>query len=207
MVRRQGARGVRLDRGAPRPAAPNAGAVHTSSPTSSPPTRPPPSLTPSPPPLSQVKRAFAVFRGGVTADVTNGEQAKIAEAAGAVAVMALERIPATSRPTAASRARGARFGPFPLTPALCLHPHRPPRPLSPSSPRPSSRPIRPEHIVDVMESCPIPVMACRASATSTRAVLEALEVDCIDESEVLTAADETHHIDKRRSTSRSRAPR
>ena len=53
-------------------------------------------------------------------------------------------------------------------------------------------------IVDVMESCSIPVMAkSRIGHFYESKVLEALEVDCIDESEVLTAADETHHIDKR----------
>ena len=111
-----------------------------------------------------VKRAFAVFqKGGVIMDVTNGEQAKIAEAAGAVAVMALERIPADIK------ADGG-----------------------------VARSSDPNMIVDVMESCSVPVMAkSRIGHFYESKVLEALEVDCIDESEVLTAADETHHIDKR----------
>ena len=161
MVRRQGARGVGLDRGAPRPAAPNAGPVPASSPTSSPPAPGP--LTPPPFPSSQVKRAFAVFqKGGVIMDVTNGEQAKIAEAAGAVAVMALERIPADIK------ADGG-----------------------------VARSSDPAMIVDVMNSCSLPVMAkARIGHAYEAKILEALEVDCIDESEVLTAADETNHIYK-----------
>ena len=150
-----------------------------------------------------MKRAFAVFqKGGVIMDVTNGEQAKIAEAAGAVAVMALERIPADIKADGGvARSSGAPPPPSPLTPALCLpHPRRPPpRPLSPSLPRTLLPPNSdPNMIVDVMESCSIPVMAkSRIGHFYESKVLEALEVDCIDESEVLTAADETHHIDKR----------
>jgi len=111
-----------------------------------------------------VKRAFAVFqKGGVIMDVTNGEQARIAEAAGAVAVMALERIPADIK------ADGG-----------------------------VARSSDPNMIVDVMESCSIPVMAkSRIGHFYESKILEALEVDCIDESEVLTAADEKNHIDKR----------
>jgi len=111
-----------------------------------------------------VKRAFAVFqKGGVIMDVVNGEQAKIAEAAGAVAVMALERIPADIK------ADGG-----------------------------VARSSDPAMIVDVMNSCSVPVMAkSRIGHFYESKILEALEVDCIDESEVLTAADETHHIDKR----------
>jgi len=110
------------------------------------------------------KRAFAVFqKGGVIMDVVDGEQARIAEDAGAVAVMALERIPADIK------ADGG-----------------------------VARSSDPNMIVDVMESCSIPVMAkSRIGHFYESKVLEALEVDCIDESEVLTAADETHHIDKR----------
>merc|ERR1719487_1777867 len=111
-----------------------------------------------------VKRAFAVFqKGGVIMDVVNGEQARIAEDAGAVAVMALERIPADIK------ADGG-----------------------------VARSSDPNMIVDVMESCSIPVMAkSRIGHFYESKVLEALEVDCIDESEVLTAAYEAHHIDKR----------
>mmetsp|Transcript_21406 Transcript_21406/g.43322 ORF Transcript_21406/g.43322 Transcript_21406/m.43322 type:complete len:577 (-) Transcript_21406:279-2009(-) len=110
-----------------------------------------------------VKRAFAVFqKGGVIMDVVNGEQARIAEAAGAVAVMALERIPADIK------ADGG-----------------------------VARSSDPSMIVDVMNSCSIPVMAkSRIGHFYESKILEALEVDCIDESEVLTAADETHHINK-----------
>ena len=111
-----------------------------------------------------VKNAFAVFqKGGVIMDVVNGDQARIAEAAGAVAVMALERIPADIK------ADGG-----------------------------VARSSDPNMIVDVMNSCSVPVMAkARIGHFYEAKILEALEVDCIDESEVLTAADEMHHIDKR----------
>jgi len=111
-----------------------------------------------------VKRAFAVFqKGGVIMDVVNGEQARIAESAGAVAVMALERIPADIK------ADGG-----------------------------VARSSDPAMIQDVMASCSIPVMAkSRIGHFYESKILQALDVDCIDESEVLTAADETHHIDKR----------
>jgi len=111
-----------------------------------------------------VKRAFAVFqKGGVIMDVVDGEQARIAEDAGAVAVMALERIPADIK------ADGG-----------------------------VARSSDPAMIRDVMNSCSIPVMAkSRIGHFYESKILEALDVDCIDESEVLTAADETHHIDKR----------
>jgi len=110
------------------------------------------------------KRAFAVFqKGGVIMDVVDGEQARIAEDAGAVAVMALERIPADIK------ADGG-----------------------------VARSSDPAMIVDVMNSCSIPVMAkSRIGHFYESKILEALDVDCIDESEVLTAADEEHHIDKR----------
>ena len=95
-------------------------------------------------------------------DVVDGEQARIAEAAGAVSVMALERIPADIK------ADGG-----------------------------VARSSDPEMIVDVMESCSIPVMAkSRIGHFYESKVLEALEVDCIDESEVLTMADEENHINK-----------
>jgi len=111
-----------------------------------------------------VKNAFAVFqKGGVIMDVVDGDQARIAEAAGCVAVMALERIPADIK------ADGG-----------------------------VARSSDPNMIVDVMNSCSVPVMAkARIGHFYEAKILEALEVDCIDESEVLTAADETHHIDKR----------
>merc|ERR1719424_1800185 len=96
-------------------------------------------------------------------DVVDGEQARIAEEAGAVAVMALERIPADIK-----RDGGV------------------------------ARSSDPAMIQDVMSSTSLPVMAkSRIGRFYEARLLEALGVDCIDESEVLTAADETHHIDKR----------
>lgn len=103
-----------------------------------------------------------MLKGGVIMDVVNAEQAKIAERAGAVAVMALERIPADIR-----KAGGvARMSP-------------------------------PEMILEIMDSVSIPVMAkVRIGHFVEAMVLENLEVDFIDESEVLTPADEQYHIDK-----------
>lgn len=110
-----------------------------------------------------VKRAFAVYqKGGVIMDVTNIEQAKLAERAGAVAVMALERIPADIR------ADGG-----------------------------VARSSDPRMISEILNAVSIPVMAkARIGHIYEANVLQALEVDCIDESEVLTAADEKYHIDK-----------
>ena len=110
-----------------------------------------------------VKRGLAeMLKGGVIMDVTNAEQAKIAEAAGAVAVMALERVPADIR-AAGGVARMADPG----------------------------------IIEDIMGSVTIPVMAkARIGHFVEAQVLAALGVDYIDESEVLTPADEAHHIDK-----------
>jgi pyridoxal 5'-phosphate synthase pdxS subunit len=104
-----------------------------------------------------------MLKGGVIMDVTNAEQAVIAEKAGAAAVMALERVPADIR-----REGGvARMAPI--------------------------RKIR-----EIMEAVSIPVMAkCRIGHFVEARILEALEVDYIDESEVLTPADEEHHVDKR----------
>ena len=104
-----------------------------------------------------------MLKGGVIMDVTNVEQAKIAENAGAAAVMALERVPADIR----KEGGVARMA--------------------------SIRIIR-----EIMETVSIPVMAKARIGHFTEArVLEALGVDYIDESEVLTPADEEHHIDKR----------
>jgi len=104
-----------------------------------------------------------MFKGGVIMDVTNAEQALIAERAGAAAVMALERVPADIR----KEGGVARMAPI--------------------------RKIR-----EIMEAVSIPVMAkARIGHFMEARVLEALEVDYIDESEVLTPADEEHHIDKR----------
>jgi len=110
-----------------------------------------------------VKRGLAqMLKGGVIMDVTNAEQARIAEEAGACAVMALERVPADIR----AQGGVARMAP-------------------------------PEKILEIMEAVTIPVMAkCRIGHFVEAQVLEALGVDFIDESEVLTPADEEHHIDK-----------
>jgi len=110
-----------------------------------------------------VKRGLAdMLRGGVIMDVVNAEQAKIAEDAGAVSVMALERVPADIR-----RDGGvARM----------------------------SDPMLIEGIIDAVT---IPVMAkARIGHFAEAQVLQALGVDFVDESEVLTPADEAHHIDK-----------
>ena len=103
-----------------------------------------------------------MLKGGVIMDVVNAEQARIAEEAGAVAVMALERVPADIR------AQGG-----------------------------VARMSDPEMIGGIQEAVSIPVMAkARIGHFVEAQVLEALEVDYIDESEVLTPADEAHHIDK-----------
>ncbi len=103
-----------------------------------------------------------MLKGGVIMDVTNVEQAKIAEEAGAVSVMALERIPADIR------ADGG-----------------------------VSRMSNPQMIKDIQAAVSIPVMAkCRIGHFAEAQVLEALEVDFIDESEVLTPADEHAHVYK-----------
>jgi pyridoxal 5'-phosphate synthase pdxS subunit len=111
----------------------------------------------------EAKRAVTEkFRGGVIMDVTTPEQAKIAEDAGAVAVMALERVPADIR------AHGG-----------------------------IARMSNPDIICAIMEAVEIPVMAkCRIGHFVEAQILEALGADFIDESEVLTPADEEHHIDK-----------
>ncbi|MBC7330364.1 pyridoxal 5'-phosphate synthase lyase subunit PdxS [bacterium] len=107
-----------------------------------------------------------MLKGGVIMDVTNAEQAKIAEEAGAVAVMALERVPADIR------AQGG-----------------------------VARMADPAKIKEIMEAVTIPVMAkCRIGHFVEAQILEALGVDFIDESEVLTPADESHHIDKHKFT-------
>ncbi len=111
----------------------------------------------------RVKRGLAeMLKGGVIMDVTNGEQARIAEEAGAVAVMALERVPADIR------AQGG-----------------------------VARMADPGKIVEIMETVSIPVMAkCRIGHFVEAQVLQSLAVDYIDESEVLTPADEANHVDK-----------
>ncbi len=112
----------------------------------------------------RVKSGLAeMLKGGVIMDVTNVEQARIAEKAGATAVMALERVPSDIRKDGGV----ARMA--------------------------SIRIIR-----EIMETVSIPVMAKARIGHFTEArVLEALQVDYIDESEVLTPADEEHHIDKK----------
>jgi pyridoxal 5'-phosphate synthase pdxS subunit len=111
----------------------------------------------------KVKRGLAeMLKGGVIMDVTTPEQAKIAEEAGAVAVMALERVPADIR------AEGG-----------------------------VARMSDPEIITNIMAAVTIPVMAkARIGHFVEAQVLEALEIDYIDESEVLTPADDLYHIDK-----------
>lgn len=110
-----------------------------------------------------VKKGLAqMLKGGVIMDVVNADQARIAEEAGAVAVMALERVPADIR----SEGGVARMS-------------------------------DPELILEMMEAVTIPVMAkVRIGHFVEAQVLESLGVDYIDESEVLTPADEEHHIDK-----------
>jgi pyridoxal 5'-phosphate synthase pdxS subunit len=103
-----------------------------------------------------------MLKGGVIMDVTNAEQAKIAESAGAVAVMALERVPAQIR------AEGG-----------------------------VARMAAPKKIREIMDAVSIPVMAkCRIGHFAEAQILQAMGVDYIDESEVLTPADEAHHVDK-----------
>ena len=108
------------------------------------------------------KELAQMLKGGVIMDVTTPEQAKIAEAAGACAVMALERIPADIR-----AAGGV------------------------------SRMSDPKMIRGIQEAVSIPVMAkCRIGHFVEAQVLEAIEIDYIDESEVLSPADDVYHIDK-----------
>lgn len=108
------------------------------------------------------KQLAQMLKGGVIMDVTTPEQAKIAEAAGACAVMALERIPADIR-----AAGGV------------------------------SRMSDPKMIRGIQEAVSIPVMAkCRIGHFVEAQILEAIEIDYIDESEVLSPADDVYHIDK-----------
>lgn len=108
------------------------------------------------------KELAQMLKGGVIMDVTTPEQARIAEAAGACAVMALERIPADIR-----AAGGV------------------------------SRMSDPKMIKGIQEAVTIPVMAkCRIGHFAEAQILEAIEIDYIDESEVLSPADDVYHIDK-----------
>ena len=110
------------------------------------------------------KELAQMLKGGVIMDVTTQEQAKIAEEAGACAVMALERIPADIR-----AAGGV------------------------------SRMSDPKMIKGIQEAVSIPVMAkCRIGHFAEAQILEAIEIDYIDESEVLSPADDVYHIDKTR---------
>jgi pyridoxal 5'-phosphate synthase pdxS subunit len=115
----------------------------------------------------RVKAGLAeMLKGGVIMDVVNAEEARIAEDAGAVAVMALERVPADIR-----RDGGV------------------------------ARMADPDKIREIQEAVTIPVMAkCRIGHFVEAQILEALEVDYVDESEVLTPADLEHHVDKWRFT-------
>ena len=108
------------------------------------------------------KNLAQMLKGGVIMDVTTPEQAKIAEAAGACAVMALERIPADIR-----AAGGV------------------------------SRMSDPKMIKGIQNAVTIPVMAkCRIGHFAEAQILQAIEIDYIDESEVLSPADDKYHIDK-----------
>ncbi len=111
----------------------------------------------------EVKRNFPeMLKGGVICDVIDAEQARIAEEAGASAVMALERVPADIR------AQGG-----------------------------VARMSDPELIIRIKEAVTIPVMAkCRIGHFIEAEILQAIGVDCIDESEVLTPADESFHVNK-----------
>ena len=111
----------------------------------------------------RVKRGLAeMLKGGVIMDVISVEQALIAEKAGAVAVMALERVPADIR------AHGG-----------------------------VARMADPEKVAEIVDVVSIPVMAkCRIGHFVEAQVLQSLGVDYIDESEVLTPADESHHVNK-----------
>ena len=111
----------------------------------------------------RIKRGLAeMLKGGVIMDVTTAEQATIAAEAGAVAVMALERVPADIR-----REGGV------------------------------ARMVDPNKIVEIKEAVTIPVMAkCRIGHFAEAQILQALGVDFIDESEVLTPADERYHVEK-----------
>ncbi|MDP9226238.1 MAG: pyridoxal 5'-phosphate synthase lyase subunit PdxS [Actinomycetota bacterium] len=111
----------------------------------------------------RVKRGLAeMLKGGVIMDVTSAQQAKIAEDAGAVAVMALERVPADIR------AEGGVV-----------------------------RMADPHKVAEIIDTVSIPVMAkCRIGHFVEAQVLQVLGVDYIDESEVLTPADEAHHVNK-----------
>lgn len=110
-----------------------------------------------------VKKGLAqMLKGGVIMDVVTPDHAKIAEEAGACAVMALERVPADIRASGGV-----------------------------------ARMSDPEVIIRIMESVTIPVMAkCRIGHFVEAQILEALGIDYIDESEVLTPADEAHHVNK-----------
>ena len=114
--------------------------------------------------IKEVNRNLAeLLKGGVIMDVTNPEQARIAEAAGAMAVMALERVPADIR-----MAGGV------------------------------SRMSDPKMIQEIQKSVNIPVMAkCRIGHFVEAQILEAIGIDYIDESEVLSPADDVYHVDKR----------
>ncbi len=115
--------------------------------------------------MKEINRDLAVLlKGGVIMDVTNPEQARIAEAAGAKAVMALERVPADIRV-----AGGV------------------------------SRMSDPKMIKEIQKAVGIPVMAkCRIGHFVEAQILEAIGIDYIDESEVLSPADDVYHVDKRR---------
>jgi pyridoxal 5'-phosphate synthase pdxS subunit len=114
-----------------------------------------------------LKKGFAkMTKGGVIMDVVNAEQAEIAENSGAVAVMALEKVPADIRATGGV-----------------------------------ARMADPSKVIEIMDAVSIPVMAkIRIGHFVEAQILESLGVDMIDESEVLTPADEKYHVDKKKFT-------
>jgi pyridoxal 5'-phosphate synthase pdxS subunit len=119
-------------------------------------------VTPVETPMTLKTGLAEMLKGGVIMDVTTADQAKIAEDAGAVAVMALERVPADIR------AHGG-----------------------------VARMADPRKVREIMQSVTIPVMAkCRIGHFAEAQILQAMGVDYVDESEVLTPADEAHHVDK-----------
>ena len=122
----------------------------------------PPSMTPATPPFNVKAGLAQMLKGGVIMDVVNAEQARIAEEAGACAVMALERVPADIRKDGGV-----------------------------------ARMSDPQLIREIQEAVTIPVMAkARIGHFVECQILEALGVDYIDESEVLTPADNRYHVDK-----------
>src|SRR4029450_2984032 len=145
----------------------------------------------------RVKSGLAeMLKGGVIMDVTTAEQAKIAEDAGAVAVMALERVPADIRAEGGVARMADPDKIVEIQEAVTI----PGMAKARAGVRPGggvARMADPDKIVEIQEAVTIPVMAkARIGHFVEAQILEALEVDYIDESEVLTPADTANHIDK-----------